>query len=141
MRVWVLLHYQIPAVPSANRVHVWRKLKSLGALLVHDSIWVLPATPWAVEQFQWLAGEVHEAGGTAMVWQAEGTMPGQEADLISRFQAASEQEYRPLWDELQEPSPALENVARRFQQARRRDHFDCSLGQKVYEALQARRGE
>jgi len=45
MHTWVLLHYKIPREPSAQRVFIWRKLKRLGALLLHDALWVLPATP------------------------------------------------------------------------------------------------
>ena len=141
MREWVLLHYQMPTTPSASRVHVWRKLKSLGAQLLHDSVWVLPATPWAIEQFQWLAGEIHEANGRAMVWLADPSTSSPETDLVDLFRAASEREYRPLWEDLQEPSPDLESIARRFQQVRRRDYFESSLGQHVYDVLRIRRGE
>src|SRR5258708_35465239 len=62
---WVLLVYKIPGEPTASRAAVWRKLKRLGALLLHDAVWGLPATPWTREQFQWLAGEIGERGGGA----------------------------------------------------------------------------
>ena len=39
---WVLLDYKIPREPTASRAMVWRKLKRLGALLLHDAVWVLP---------------------------------------------------------------------------------------------------
>jgi hypothetical protein len=61
------LHYKIPRKPSSQRVFVWRKLKRLGAVLEHDAVWVLPATPRAREHFQWLAAEISEGGGEA--WQ------------------------------------------------------------------------
>ena len=35
---WALLHYKIPPEPTARRVFVWRKLKRLGAILLHDAI-------------------------------------------------------------------------------------------------------
>ena len=60
---WVLLVYKIPREPTASRAAVWRKLKRLGALLLHDAVWVLPATPWTREQFQWLAVEIGLQGG------------------------------------------------------------------------------
>src|SRR5215470_17625520 len=60
---WVLLVYKVPREPTAGRAMVWRKLKRLGALLLHDAVWVLPATPWTREQFQWLAVEIGELGG------------------------------------------------------------------------------
>jgi hypothetical protein len=55
--VWLLLLYKVARQPSARRVYIWRKLKRLGALLLHDAAWVLPATPRTREQFQWLAAE------------------------------------------------------------------------------------
>jgi hypothetical protein len=67
------LLYKVPPEPTARRVSVWRKLKRLGALLLHDAVWVLPATPATLEQFQWLATEIEEMEGTAMVamvWEA-----------------------------------------------------------------------
>lgn len=67
---WVLLDYKIPREPTASRAMVWRKLKRLGALLVHDALWVLPATPWTREQFQWLAVEIGELGGEAHLWES-----------------------------------------------------------------------
>ena len=60
MRNWILLIYKIPNEPSAGRVFVWRKLKKLGAMLLHDAVWVLPATPQTKEHFRWLAAEIAE---------------------------------------------------------------------------------
>ena len=40
---WVLLVYKIPREPTSSRAVIWRKLKRLGALLLHDAVWVLPA--------------------------------------------------------------------------------------------------
>ena len=58
MQAWVLLHYKIPREPTAPRVSAWRKLKRLGAILLQDAVWVLPATPHTREDFQWLAAEI-----------------------------------------------------------------------------------
>ncbi len=63
---WMLLVYKIPREPTASRAIVWRKLKRLGALLLHDAVWVLPATPWTREQFQWLAVEIGELEKTRL---------------------------------------------------------------------------
>ncbi len=135
MPQWVLLHYRVPPTPSAGRVYVWRKLKTLGALLLHDSVWVLPHTSWTHEQFQWLASEITELHGDAMLWQAQLTLPGQEEILINRFLAASEEEYQPLWQAIQQEAPDRSALSRQFQQLRSRDYFDCPLGQRIYDAL------
>ena len=52
MTSWLLLSYKLPAHPSALRVYVWRKLKRLGAILLNDTIWVLPDTPKTAENFR-----------------------------------------------------------------------------------------
>jgi len=36
MSTWLLLHYKLPTKPSALRVYTWRKLRRLGAILLHD---------------------------------------------------------------------------------------------------------
>ena len=141
MREWVLLHYRVPSVPSARRVYVWRNLKQLGAMLLHDSVWVLPYTAWTYEQLQWLAAEVEELEGEAMLWRAQLILPGQEEALVARFVAASEAEYAPLRDALAAEEPDLADVSRRFLQVRRRDYFDCATGKKIYEILSAAREE
>ena len=86
MNTWLLLIYKVPNEPSAARVYVWRKLKSLGALLLHDSAWVLPATARTREKLQWLTTEIIERGGEAMLWEA------QQASFEQAFEAGQ----RPL---------------------------------------------
>lgn len=135
MRPWVLLHYRLPSTPSASRVSIWRKLKQLGALLLHDSIWVLPDTPWTAEQFQWLASEIDELQGEAMLWQAHITLPGQEEKLIQRFLAASQAEYQPISEALQHDQSDRAALSNQFQRVRRRDYFGAPLGQQIYDTL------
>src|SRR5512141_847806 len=91
VHVWLLLAYKVPRDPTANRVYVWRKLKRLGAMLLHDSIWVLPATPQTREQLQWLSTEIVELGGEFSLWESCLVMDGQQDEaLVQRFGAASE---------------------------------------------------
>lgn len=96
MYSWVLLAYKVPAEPTARRVYVWRKLKRLGALLLHDAVWVLPATAYTLEQFQWLAAEIEEMEGNAMVWEARLGLDGQDSLMRSRFIAQVEEGYREI---------------------------------------------
>jgi hypothetical protein len=80
VHTWVLIHYKVPTEPTSLRVYIWRKLKRLGAILCFDAVWALPSTPRTQEQFQWLAAEVTEMGGDALLWQAQ---------LLSRAQEES----------------------------------------------------
>jgi hypothetical protein len=94
----MVLVYKIPREPAAGRVYVWRKLKRLGALLVHDAVWLLPATPWTREQFQWLAVEIKDLGGEALVWESRMVLPSQDETLVQQFVAeASLSRCRVAW--------------------------------------------
>jgi hypothetical protein len=136
---WVLLVYQIPSEPSARRVAVWRKLKRLGALLLHDSLWVLPATAHTREQFQWLAAEIIEFGGEATFWEAELLLGGDQANLVGQFQEQVEAVYRDILAKLQTPDSDLAALARDYQQAKARDYFESLLGIEVRDKLIAAR--
>src|SRR5690348_1291001 len=85
-RSWLLLLHKIPREPSAGRVAVWRKLKQLGAVLLHDAAWVLPATARTREQFLWLASEIFEIGGEATVFEAQLAV-GEDDRIVAQFQA------------------------------------------------------
>src|SRR6266516_4776561 len=77
-RLWVLLVYKVPREPTSSRAYVWRKLKKLGALLLHDAVWVLPATAWTRVQLQWLAVEITELEGEALLWETRMTLRAQD---------------------------------------------------------------
>lgn len=140
MNNWLLLSYKIPPEPSAPRVYVWRKLKRLGALLLHDAVWVLPATSRTREQFQWLATEIVDLGGSAMLWEAAEAFTGQDASLIEQFRAQVEAAYQEIMDALRQADPDLAALSRRYQQVRLQDYFASELGLKVREALLSARG-
>lgn len=67
---WLVLIYSTPAKPSALRVRVWRRLRTLGAVSLHDGVALLPESEEAEEDFGWLAVEVRERGGEAHVLRA-----------------------------------------------------------------------
>jgi hypothetical protein len=138
--MWLLLLYKIPPEPSAGRVYIWRKLKRLGALLLHDGVWLLPATARTEEQFQWLAAEIGELGGEATVWESRALLPGQANSLIEQFTAQVDAAYAEILGELGGEHPDLPALSRRYQQAKAKDYFHSPLGQQVRQALLASRG-
>jgi Protein ChrB, N-terminal len=135
MHSWVLLVYKVAPEPSARRVYVWRKLKRLGALLLHDAIWVLPATPYTHEQLQWLAAEIEEMDGSAQVWEAHPSLAAHDDELVRRFLAQVEAAYREIAAELERPSADAAALAKRYQQVQQQDYFHSALGAQVREAL------
>ena len=141
MRNWVLLIYKVPNEPSAGRVFVWRKLKKLGAILLHDAAWVLPATAHTREQLRWLAAEISELSGEASVWESKAALGTDEERLVTRFREAVDGPYAEILSELKGEDADLQNLSRRYQHIAERDFFRSELGQKVREALvTARKG-
>ncbi len=137
---WVLLVYKIPREPTSSRAAVWRKLKRLGAQLLHDAVWVLPATPWTREQFQWLAVEIGELGGEAYLWEASLLLSGQTEALVKLFQARVEAAYQEILEELIQEDVDLIALSRRYRQVRAQDYFHSELGRQVRERLMRARG-
>ena len=137
MRVWMLLVYNVPNKPTSSRLFVWRKLKKLGAVLLHDAVWVLPATSHTREQLQWLASEVAELKGEATVWEARQSLLADEEKLVVRFIELVETGYRELLIQLKRKKPDLSTLSQRFQQIQSRDYFKSELCQRVRKALLA----
>jgi hypothetical protein len=67
---WLLLIHQIPPKPDYLRVKVRRRLRRIGARPLKNSVYVLPHSEEALEDFQWLAREIVADGGTALVCEA-----------------------------------------------------------------------
>ena len=140
MTWWVLLVYKIPREPTASRAAVWRKLKRLGALLLHDAVWVLPATPWTREQFQWLAVEIGELSGEAHLWESRLLLNGQSDALVQQFQGRVDAFYQEILDELGREDAYLVALSRKYQQVRAQDYFHSELGKHVRMRLMTARG-
>ena len=139
-QAWMLLVYKIPREPTSSRALVWRKLKRLGALLLHDAVWVLPATAWTREQFQWLAVEIGELGGEAYLWESRLLLSGQAEGLVRQFQTRREAAYQEILEALEREDADLAALSRRYQQIRAQDYFHCPLGKQVRDRLMHARG-
>lgn len=87
MNSWLLFLYKVPHEPSTGRVYVWRRLKRLGAVLLHDSVWVLPQLPSHLEQLRKLAIEIVDLGGDSLLWEAHLAGDDQEETLLVQLAA------------------------------------------------------
>lgn len=140
MKKWLLLVYRIPREPTAGRVFVWRKLKQLGAIALQDAVWVLPQTPRTQEQFQWLAAEITELKGEAMLWEAEQLYATDSETVCRQFREPVEAEYREILAALKKKDRDLAALSKRFQETHARDYFASDLGRQVREKLLAAGG-
>jgi hypothetical protein len=90
---WVLLAYRLPRLPSTPRSTVWRKLKRLGVAQLADGLVALPADARTREALDWIAEEVLENHGEAMVWLGRPADATGRAALNDRMTAAVAAEY------------------------------------------------
>src|SRR5262245_51905796 len=140
----LLLLVGVPPTPSSLRVRVWRRLRSLGAVALKRSAYLLPDTPERYEDFQWLAQEVQRDGGDATlirVQQIENVTPG---EVLRLFHEPRDHDYRQLaaryrkvlqrLDKKSISPPIQEELARLakdHQRIRDIDFFDAPGGAEV----------
>ena len=65
-----MLMHQLPPQPDYFRVKVWRRLRSIGAVSLKNSVYLLPNTPEAREDFEWLRREISAGQGEATLCEA-----------------------------------------------------------------------
>jgi hypothetical protein len=141
MTTWLLLHYKLPNKPSALRVYTWRKLKRLGAILLHEAVWVLPDLPRTAEQMQWLTTEIREMGGEAYSWRANTIFDEIDEAITRQFNEQVDVIYSELLKKLEKTRADLLEISRQYQQTAAQDFFHSQLGLIVREKLTTRRGE
>jgi len=87
---------------ASLRVQAWRKLRSLGALYLQQSVCLLPATADVARDVRRLAGRVRQGGGTARVLPMAFTDPAAEQAVIGELNAARDAEYAEVLERLPE---------------------------------------
>jgi hypothetical protein len=83
---WLLLIHRLPPKPDYLRVKVRRRLQRLGAVALKNSVYVLPVSEAAREDFEWLAREIEADGGEAMITRAEFLRGVSDEELRAMFQ-------------------------------------------------------
>jgi hypothetical protein len=116
---WVLLSSRLPREPSRLRLAAWRRLKRLGAVLLHDAVWILPHDPRTREAFEWLAQEVEEQGGSAFLWEATALSREQDRRLVDRFRREANARYGEIANSAQAIRDAALRGRRRGARVRR----------------------
>jgi hypothetical protein len=86
---WLLLIHRLPPKPDYLRVKMRRRLSRIGAALLKSTVYVLPNGPEALEDFTWLAREIHAAGGSAMVCEARFVEGVTDEEIEAMLQADS----------------------------------------------------
>ena len=151
---WLLCSYRLPREPSRLRLAVWRRLKRVGAVMIHDGLWVLPNDTKTREDFEWLAEEIEERGGSVMLWEARSLPGGQDSAVVTRFRAEVEERYALIAQaakrvartgkgrgsaaqSIEKAMQQLRGLERTLRLERRRDYFRAPGRQRAEETVQA----
>jgi hypothetical protein len=67
---WLILMHQLPPQPDYFRVKIWRRLRSIGAASLKNSVYLLPNNPESREDFEWLRREISAGKGEATLCEA-----------------------------------------------------------------------
>jgi Protein ChrB, N-terminal len=142
---WVLLAYRLPREPSTPRIAVWRRLRRLGAAQLLDGLVALPLDARNRERFDWLAGEIAEAGGEATVWHASLAGRRQERELVAAMADAVAAEYERLIEEAEALGDdssgtrrrTLARLRRELRRIQDRDYFPNPARERAERAVEA----
>ena len=90
---WLLLIHQIPTKPAYFRVKIWRRLQSVGAVAIKNSVYVILKTDDTLEDFQWILREIVQGGGEASICAATFIEGLTDEQVEALFNAARDADY------------------------------------------------
>lgn len=95
---WLMLTYKVPPEPSKVRVAIWRRIRSLGAVYLQNSICVLPTSSEHQRRFRMVQSDIERGGGEAMIFETLALDPKQEERVVAYFKHDREQDYEEFLD-------------------------------------------
>jgi hypothetical protein len=107
---WLVLVYRVPPEPTRLRSTVWRRIKSLGAIYLQNSVAALPDTNGNERALRKLRHEIVDMAGTAVLMRAA-VLAG-EPEVRAAFQAARNDEYEEVADRCRD---FLKQVAKEYE--------------------------
>ena len=142
---WVVFSYSLPSKASSSpRVTLWRRLQRLGAITPKAGVYVLPDRDECVEAFQWLAQEVQQAKGEAVVMRVERFEGLSDPQIIELFRDSCRKKYSMIETEAAElekdlrstkksknSAELLEKLRKKYAEAAQVDFFESPEGSTV----------
>lgn len=136
---WLILIHHIPPKPDYFRVKVRRRLHRIGAVALKNSVYVLPYTDEALEDFQWLRRMVTDEGGEATVCAASFVDGLSDGEVESMFRDQSDAEYDEIIDAalgIADPTDAdVQRLQRQLSRAANREHFHSGRAEEARGAV------
>jgi chromosome segregation ATPase len=154
---WLLVTASSAGAADSLRVAVWRKLRSLGALYLQQSVCVLPARADVEREIVRLVDRVRASGGAARVLRITFEDAREEAQLVSELQASRDDEYgevldrvpaflaelrserdrdRATYEEVEESEADLERFRAWLAKIDRRDYFGAPRRAEAHAAVE-----
>ena len=99
-KTWLLLIHQIPPKPDYFRVKIWRRLQQVGSIAIKQSVYALPQTDQAYEDFGWILKEIIEGGGDASLSEARFIEGLTDDQIVFLFREARKADYGKLIEEI-----------------------------------------
>jgi flagellar biosynthesis regulator FlaF len=90
---WTVLVVRLPADPSRHRVAVWRELRRVGALMLGQGVWAVPATPVFTSSLERAVSLAERGDGEVVLLEAAGRDEANTARLEGLFTAARQAEW------------------------------------------------
>ena len=136
---WLLLIHQLPPKPDYFRVKIWRRLQGLGAVAIKNSVYALPFSAQASEDFQWLRKEITAGGGEASVCRATFVDGLGDPQIETLFRTTRDAEYAEVTRtaERVESTAEIARLERRLRDITALDHFGAA-GRKAAETAMAK---
>ena len=123
---WLLLIHQLPPKPAYLRVKVWRRLQSLGAVAIKNTVYVIPKTDGTLEDFQWVAREIVKEGGEATICTASFMEGLSDEQVETIFRAARDADYGQFAEDARELLNSVSSRAKK-PKAEDRSAFEADL--------------
>ena len=146
---WLLLIHHLPGKPDYLRVKVRRRLTRLGAVPLKNSVYVLPDSESACEDFQWLLREIVADGGEAALCASEFVEGITDEEIRALFQRERDAEYAAIIEAASEaahtravdgtdtPPARHAMLQRRLRDAQAIDFFDAPRRAEAVAAVAA----
>jgi hypothetical protein len=156
-RGWLLISVSTAGAAPTVRVQVWRKLRSLGALYLQQSVCLLPEREQTLRQVRRLLDRVRQQGGTGRMLRLTLTDAAEERQIVGEFNAARDGEYaevlerlpafraelaaerergRATYAEVEESEADLERFRSWLAKIAARDYFAAPVGAAARDAIE-----
>jgi hypothetical protein len=148
---WLLCVLRLPSKPAYLRVKAWRRLQEIGAVVLKNAVYVLPATERSTSDFRALLSEMKAAGGDGVVCEARVLDGLSDKEIRKLFNDSRNADYEKIAATLRglkagqrckgsrdgELKLKIAKARKQFSGACQIDFFEAS-GQATVEALLAR---